>query len=71
MYAGVLVASVGVALWRGSLVVWLVVAALGVFFEFKTRAEESLLVSTYEGYAEYRRVTGKFVPKLWESRHAG
>lgn len=71
MYAGVLVASVGVALWRGSLVVWLVVAVLGVFFEFKTRAEESLLVSTYEGYVEYRRVTGKFVPKLWGSRHAG
>lgn len=62
MYTAVLVASVGVALARGSVVVWVAVVMLAGFFEVKSRYEERHLVAFYDGYSEYASRTGKFVP---------
>lgn len=64
MYTAVVVICVGVALGRGLLVVWVLVGALTVLFEVKTRVEERYLTVAYDGYAEYAARTGKFVPGL-------
>lgn len=62
MYSAILVVVAGVALARGSGVVWAFVALLVLVFEVKTRREERYLHAAYEGYADYARVTGKFIP---------
>lgn len=64
MYVSVLVGAAGVALWRGALAVWVATIALALLFEIKSRYEERHLVLTYEGYAQYAAVTGKYVPGL-------
>lgn len=68
MYTSVLVLCVGVAAARGALVVWVLVATLAVFFEAKTRLEESFLIEAYDGYASYASRTGKFVPGVGRRR---
>jgi len=68
MYSAVLVASLGVALARGSFFSEVLVVVLAVFFEIKTRREERFLVAAYEGYAGYAARTGKFVPGLGRPR---
>lgn len=62
MYTAVLLGAVGVAMWRGELMVWVWTLVLGVLFEAKSRYEERHLVATYAGYAEYAARTGKFLP---------
>jgi protein-S-isoprenylcysteine O-methyltransferase Ste14 len=64
MYTAILLICLGVAVGAGNLQVYVVVAALLVFFEVKTRFEERYLVTAYEGYAEYAARTGKFLPGL-------
>ena len=64
MYTSVLVACVGIAVSRGSTVVWLLVLILALFFEVKTRLEERFLIEEYDGYASYAARTGKFIPGL-------
>ena len=68
MYTSVLLLCVGVAAARGSVVVWALVASLGVFFEAKTRLEEKFLIEAYDGYATYASRTGKFVPGVGRRR---
>jgi protein-S-isoprenylcysteine O-methyltransferase Ste14 len=68
MYTSVFVVCVGVAVARGALAVWLLVAALAGFFEVKTRVEEKFLVAEYDGYAAYAAHTGKFVPGVGRRR---
>jgi len=68
MYTSVLLLCVGVAAARGSVVVWALVASLGVFFEAKTRLEEKFLIEAYDGYASYASRTGKFVPGVGRRR---
>ncbi len=68
MYTAVLTVSSGVACARGSWVVWAFVFALGVFFEGKTRREESYLFAAYDGYADYAAATGKFLPGVAKRR---
>lgn len=64
MYTGVIIACIGVATWRGLLVVWLVVGGLILFFDVKARAEEVLLKRAYPGYSDYARRTGRFLPRV-------
>ena len=68
MYTSVVVICVGVAAARGAVMVWVLVVALAVFFEIKTRFEERFLMRAYEGYAAYAATTGKFVPGLGRRR---
>ncbi|WP_084127291.1 1-acyl-sn-glycerol-3-phosphate acyltransferase [Demequina sp. NBRC 110054] len=68
LYTAVVVICAGVAIARGEVVVWALVGALAVFFEFKTRLEESYLLREYDGYADYASRTGKFVPGLGRIR---
>lgn len=64
MYTSVVVGSLGVALARGAACAWLLVMALALFFELKTRREERFLTIAYSGYASYASRTGKFIPWL-------
>lgn len=64
MYTAVVLICLGVAVGAGKIQVYVVVAALALFFDFKTRAEERYLVNVYDGYAEYAARTGKFLPAL-------
>ena len=62
MYSSLVLIGLGVAISTGAVFCYVAVAALAVFFDVKTRAEERRLVVVYDGYAEYAARTGKFVP---------
>lgn len=64
MYTAILLICLGVAVGAGKIQTYVVVLALVVFFEVKTRSEEKYLVKVYDGYAEYASRTGKFLPGL-------
>lgn len=68
MYTSVLVVCVGIAVSRGSAVVWVLVLVLAAFFEAKTRLEERFLIAEYDGYASYAARTGKFLPGVGRRR---
>ncbi|MDN4473503.1 1-acyl-sn-glycerol-3-phosphate acyltransferase [Demequina zhanjiangensis] len=68
LYTAVVMICAGVAVARGEVVVWGFVVLLALFFEFKTRLEESYLLRTYDGYADYAARTGKFLPWLGRRR---
>ncbi|WP_430867164.1 methyltransferase family protein [Demequina aurantiaca] len=64
MYTAILLICLGVAVGAGKIQTYVVVLALVVFFEVKTRYEERYLLKTYDGYAEYAARTGKFLPGI-------
>lgn len=64
MYTAVLLICLGVAVGAGNIQTYVVVLALLMFFEVKTRSEERYLVETYDGYADYAARTGKFLPGM-------
>ncbi|WP_084626640.1 methyltransferase family protein [Demequina aurantiaca] len=68
MYTAILLICLGVAVGAGKIQVYVVVLALVVFFEVKTRSEEKYLVKAYDGYAEYASHTGKFLPGIGKRR---
>ncbi|WP_084076857.1 isoprenylcysteine carboxylmethyltransferase family protein [Demequina sp. NBRC 110057] len=68
MYTALDVICLGVAVGSGKWTCYLAVAALCVFFEVKTRAEERYLRDAYPGYAEYAARTGKFLPGIGRAR---
>jgi len=68
MYTAVVLICLGVAVGAGKIQVYVVVAALAVFFEAKTRSEESHLLRVYDGYESYAADTGKFVPGIGKRR---
>ena len=68
IYTGVILACVGAAIGAGTVLAYAATLAVAVFFEAKTRLEESWLVGAYEGYAEYASRTGKFLPGIARRR---
>ncbi len=62
VYAGVILGSFGLALFRGSLWAVGIAAALSLFYYLKSRYEETLLMRTFPGYAAYRQRAGRLVP---------
>lgn len=70
MYTALIIICAGVALGRGVIVSWALVAALMVFFDIKARFEERYLLGVYDGYAEYAARTGKFLPGVAPRRTA-
>jgi len=65
IYAGVMLASLGWALWWLSLagVLYLIVPA--VFFDRKAAHEENWLREKYKEYAGYEQQVKKFIPGLY------
>ncbi len=62
MYGAVLTGAFGLAVGSGKLWTYALAVVLAVFFEVKTRMEESFLREAYPGYAEYAARTAKYVP---------
>jgi protein-S-isoprenylcysteine O-methyltransferase Ste14 len=65
MYTGVMTIALGMTVGRASLTALVLLAVLVVFFNVKARWEEQRLVDRYAGYAEYRKGTGRFVPRFF------
>lgn len=62
-YSGILLAALGISLWMNDLIRIVLTLGLFVFFDAKSRVEESWLEKTYTDYAEYKkRVKRKFIP---------
>lgn len=68
MYAAIVLICLGVAVGAGNIQTYVVVLALILFFEVKTRAEEGYLLKAYDGYADYAAHTGKFLPGIGKRR---
>lgn len=64
MYTSVLLFSLGVALYYGSLYKYLLVGSLLTLFYFKSSYEENFLSEKYPDYLNYAKVTPRFLPKL-------
>jgi len=63
IYSGVLLIVVGLVVRSGSFVTLAVGVATVVFFDRKAAWEERRLTATYPGYAEYARITPRFLPR--------
>jgi protein-S-isoprenylcysteine O-methyltransferase Ste14 len=68
MYTGILFIVVGLLVRTPALVAAIVGVALAVLLVAKSRFEESLLLSRYPGYAEYRRGTWGVIPFIGRDR---
>jgi len=65
-YSGILLAALGISLWMNDLIRVLLTLGLFIFFDAKSRAEESWLEKTYPDYAEYKkRIKRKFIPWIY------
>ena len=65
IYAGLLLASLGWALWWLSLAGALYFLLVAVFFDRKAAHEENWLREKYKEYADYERQVKKFIPGLY------
>lgn len=71
IYAGVILACLGVAVGAGTVLAYAAVGALVAFFEYKTRVEENWLDGAYDGYTAYAARTGKYLPGVARRRSGG
>ena len=65
MYAGVMLASIGWALWWLSIVGLVFAPVLAIFFDRKAAYEEIWLRRKYKKYADYERAVKKFIPGVY------
>jgi protein-S-isoprenylcysteine O-methyltransferase Ste14 len=71
IYTGILIALLGTAVMIGEVRGLLAVVACLLSFYIKARREESFLSQEFgPAFAEHRRHTGMFLPKLFHSRQA-
>jgi protein-S-isoprenylcysteine O-methyltransferase Ste14 len=64
MYGGAVIAAAGWALATASAPAIAASAALGVFFDLKSRREEAWLFERFAGYEAYARSTRRMIPFL-------
>lgn len=65
IYSGLVLAAFGWALWNLNPLGLLLAAALGIFFDAKSRHEERWLAEKYPEYAEYRKRVRKLIPFVY------
>ena len=65
IYTGLILGTLGWALFRANPVGVALAAALFIFFDLKSRQEERWLIEAYAGYAEYRRRVRKLIPWVY------
>jgi len=65
IYSGLIIAALGLGLWRTSLLTLGYALLLLVFFDVKSRKEEAWLAEKYAGYAEYRTRVKKLLPWIY------
>jgi protein-S-isoprenylcysteine O-methyltransferase Ste14 len=64
IYSGLILLSFGLTIAGGFFPHAIFFIALIVLLNYKASFEEKLLASTYAGYAEYSKKTGRFIPRL-------
>jgi len=64
IYSGLILLSFGLTIAGGFFPHAIFFIALVVLMNYKASFEEKLLASTYAGYAEYSKKTGRFIPRL-------
>jgi len=65
IYTGLILGTLGWALFRANLIGVALAAALFVFFDLKSRREERWLVEAYADYPEYQRRVRKLIPWIY------
>jgi protein-S-isoprenylcysteine O-methyltransferase Ste14 len=69
-YTGILLILVGIALYTASIPKLLVTAIIFIFYFYKARYEEKKSDSKLPKYSDYKKITGRFLPKnLRISKH--
>lgn len=63
IYLGILVAMTAYALYEMSVFRLVITALLLVVLYFKTQLEEAYLIERFEAYQDYKKSTGRFLPK--------
>ncbi len=64
MYSSVLLFSLGIALYYGTLYKYILVGLLCLLLYLKSSYEEKLLADTYPDYANYAKNTPRFIPNF-------
>lgn len=64
IYTSILLTSAGWAIYSNSLFRAVVVLALFILFEIKSNFEEHLLIHRFKDYINYKKITGKYFPKI-------
>ena len=64
IYSGLILAAFGLTITGGFFPHAIFFVALVLLLNYKASFEEKLLASTYAGYAEYAKKTGRFIPRL-------
>jgi protein-S-isoprenylcysteine O-methyltransferase Ste14 len=65
IYAGLIVAAIGIALIRASIVLSVLAVALAIVLDLKRRREEAWLTAKYPTYARYRTRTRALIPFVY------
>jgi protein-S-isoprenylcysteine O-methyltransferase Ste14 len=64
IYTGIMMVLAGYGLYSAHAGKLVIVVFLAILFYFKSVYEEQMLGNAYPGYEEYRRRTGRFLPRL-------
>lgn len=64
MYTGILILFFGYSMYTASGYKLIVTFLLFVLFTLKSRYEEERLAGNFKGYSEYKKKTGRFLPKI-------
>lgn len=62
MYTSVVLFSLGIAIYDGSIVKYILVICLCILFIYKSKYEEHYLRLKYPGYSDYAKNTPRFIP---------
>jgi protein-S-isoprenylcysteine O-methyltransferase Ste14 len=65
IYFGVIVLSVGWGLIQQSILVWVYIVIIAIFFEIKSRKEEQWLQAKFSAYADYQGRVRKLIPWIY------
>lgn len=65
IYTGIMMVTLGYAIYSDNLLKLFISIGLLVLFHFKSNYEEDLLEKEYPDYAHYKQSTGKFLPRLF------
>jgi protein-S-isoprenylcysteine O-methyltransferase Ste14 len=64
IYTSILLTTLGWAFYSNSLFRIFIFAMLIILFEIKSNFEEDLLIKRFTKYANYIKITGKYLPKI-------
>lgn len=65
IYTGIILMTIGYAVYKESLWKLIIAGLLVLLFHFKSKYEEALLTKKFEDYQRYQRTTGRLWPKIF------